>query len=92
LAPLSGEHLPGSTVDGDDAQLDISARGFWQKGQHAFFDIRVFNPFAATDMNQNLTASFITAEREKKRQYNRRVLEVEYILFYTTRLLSVRWL
>jgi len=43
LALLSGDHLPGSTIDGDDAWLDISARGFWQKGQHAFCDIRVFN-------------------------------------------------
>ena len=69
LALLSGDHLPGSTIDGDDAWLDISARGFWQKGQRAFCDIRVFNLFATTRMNQNLTASFITAEREKKQQY-----------------------
>ena len=29
----------------DEARLDVSARGFWQRGQRAFFDVRVFHPF-----------------------------------------------
>ena len=48
LQALSGEALSGSTNSSDEARLDVSARGFWQRGQRAFFDVRVFNPFALT--------------------------------------------
>ena len=73
LTLLTGEQLPASSIEGEEARLDICARGFWQKGQCAFFDVRVFSPFAAVHLNQNLKASFIMTEREKKRQYNRRI-------------------
>jgi len=49
-----------------EAQLDICARKFWQKGQHAFFDVSVFDPFADVHFNQNQKASFIMTEHEKK--------------------------
>ena len=42
----------------DKARLDISALGFWQRGQRAFFDVRVFNPFAKShpkSSTRNLT-------------------------------------
>ena len=29
-----------------EARVDISARGFWNRGQKAFFDLGVFNPLA----------------------------------------------
>ena len=65
--------IPASSTEGEEARLDICAREFWQKGQCACFDVRVFNPFVAVHLNQNLKASFIMTEREKKRQYTRRV-------------------
>ena len=37
LMPLTGEQLPNSANKSDDARADISARGFWQDGQKAFF-------------------------------------------------------
>ena len=43
LQPITREHLPASTIQGDDARLDVRARGFWRKGQNAFFDVRVTN-------------------------------------------------
>ena len=47
LSSLSGETLvPKSANISAEARLDISARGVWTTGQRAFFDVRVFNPFA----------------------------------------------
>ena len=79
LTTLTGEQLPPSTIQGDEATLDIVARGFWQRGQNAFYDVRIFNPFASSHLNQNLPSVFISQEKEKKRSYiNRRVIEVEH--------------
>ena len=55
LRPLTGEVLPNNNNSTDDARLDISARSFWQKGQRAFFDIRVFNPFAKSHLSPKPT-------------------------------------
>ena len=47
LAPLTGETFQlASSNTSDEARSDISARGFWIRGQTAFADIRVFNPLA----------------------------------------------
>ena len=54
LQPITGESLPPPANTDDEARLDISARGFWQRGAMAFFDVRVFNPFAKTHLNSNL--------------------------------------
>ena len=78
LTPLSGEILPPSANKADDARLDIAARGFWQRCEKAFFDVRIFNPYASTHRNQSLASSFKNNEKEKKRQYNERVVRVEH--------------
>ena len=60
LQPLTGELLRGgSAIVGDEARLDVRARGFWQTGQNAFFDIRVFNPLAKRHVGQELEKCFI---------------------------------
>ena len=41
FAPLTGEVLPPSTNSADDARVDIAARGFLQRCEKAFFDVRV---------------------------------------------------
>ncbi|CAB4036299.1 Hypothetical predicted protein [Paramuricea clavata] len=48
LTPLTGEVLPPSANSADHARVDIAARGFWQRCEKAFFDVRVFNPYAPT--------------------------------------------
>ena len=78
LIPLTGEVLPKSTKSSDDARLDIAARSFWQRGERSLFDVRVFNPFAPSYSKQKLSNAFLSNEREKKRAYNRRVIEVEH--------------
>ena len=79
LQQLTGESLHERTANiTDDACLDIAARGFWISGQRAFFDIRVFNPMARQYESQELNKAYEINEREKKRQYNERILEVEH--------------
>ena len=36
LQPLTGERLNGTSITDNEARLDISARGFWQRGEMAF--------------------------------------------------------
>ena len=47
LQPITSETFPlASNNTRDDARLDVKARGFWSRGQDAFFDVRVFYPNA----------------------------------------------
>ncbi len=64
LQPLSGEQLPPSTNITDEARLDLSVRSFWQRGQRAFYDVRVFNPFAPSYQNQRVQNLLIANEKE----------------------------
>ena len=42
LLPLTGENLHYRSANrSEEARLDVRARGFWERGQHAFSDIRV---------------------------------------------------
>ena len=59
------------------ARLDVHARGFWDRQQSAFFDVRVCHPNADSYRELSPKQIFQLHENEKKRQYSRRVLEVE---------------
>ena len=78
LQPLTGERLQSQANTEDEARLDVSARGFWQRGEMAFFDVRIFNPFAKTHLNAKLDTVFNSQELQKKRSYNERVIRVEH--------------
>ena len=47
----------------------------------AYFDVKVFNPYAKSYMNQSLEAAFKTGESTKKRAYNTRVIRIEHGTF-----------
>ena len=71
------KHKSANTEDG--ARLDIVAENFWGRNrQHAFFDVRVFNPFAQTHLNTPLAQCYRKQEMEKKRTYEERIREVEH--------------
>ena len=82
LLPLSGEMFNlRSTNTASEARLDISAPGIWNTVNKTFFDVRVFHPGAESNKAISIDAAFERHEQEKKRTYNRRVLEVEKATF-----------
>lgn len=78
LLRLEGEQLVYLTANvSNDARVDISARGFWTRGQRAFFDVRIFNPMAQCHRNLSLEAAHRRNEGEKTRAYAERVQNVD---------------
>ena len=89
LQPLTGENFPASTNTQDEARLDVRARGFRDNcDQDAFFDIRVFYPFAPTYQESSMVANYRQHEQKKRREYGLRVREVDQesftLLVFTT--------
>ena len=82
LNHVTGETFSHKTANTtDDARVDVSARGFWVRGQKAFFDVRIFNPTAKSYSAQTLSAAHKRSENEKKRSYNDRILQIEHGTF-----------
>ena len=82
LQPITGETFTRKTVIKDDgARLDVSARGFWTRGNKTYVDVKVFNPISKTSMNKQLKAVYKTNETMKKRCYNERILQIEHGTF-----------
>ena len=78
LNELTGEQFRETTANiKPEARLNVSARDFWVTHQKAFFDIRVFNPTARSYDDLDIKKCYEINEREKKKQYNERVLKVE---------------
>jgi hypothetical protein len=82
LQALSGESFQsrGATTD-EGARLDIVADSFWEGGQRAFFDVRVFNPCAVTYENSSLKSCYSRVERQKQTKFDERIREVEFGTF-----------
>ena len=66
-----------STNTSEDARVDVSARGFWTRGQYAFLDVRIFNPMANSYRGIELPRAHRKNEQEKRREYDERIREVE---------------
>lgn len=78
LVEVNGEVLQERTANVKrEARLDISALSFWTPGQRVFIDIRVFNLHAQRYRCSEMKRCFQSNEKEKKRQYNERVLQIE---------------
>ena len=78
LQQFTVKFLQHSTAAGNEVRLDISVRGFWEAGQMAFLDVRVFNPNAKRYANIELSKAYEINEKEKKKTYNKRILRVEH--------------
>ena len=78
LLPVEGEldNVKGAEK-GDKARMDVTALGFWGAWRRAFFDIRVFDPFAPSYAKKSLSSLFQTHEKEKKKKYGERIREIE---------------
>ena len=84
LVPVTGEQFglrSASTAD-SEARLDIAASGFFGgRFERAFFDVRVFSPFARSNHWGTLNAVYRRQEQEKRRKYGQRVRELEHASF-----------
>ena len=79
LLPVTGENFSNRTANTlTEARLDIRSRWFWDRGQQAFFDIRVFDPNGKRYLNSALPQCYGQNEKEKKRQYNESVLQIKH--------------
>ena len=80
--PLSGEDLSNWNANrSNEVRLDVRARGFWEGGQQAFFDLRVFDPSACRYLNKSLQYCHAINENDKKRAYNERALQIDHGTF-----------
>ena len=87
LQPLEGEIINGLTSV--NAIRDVRARGFWREGQNAFFDVRITNRNSESQRHLTSKKIFTKNEREKKRQCNNRIINIEHVTF-TTLVFSVK--
>ena len=69
LQPVTEERLTASTLLGDEPRPDVRARGFWQNGQNAYFDIRVTYADAESQRSVDIKKVLSKQEKEKKRHY-----------------------
>ena len=65
----------------DEARLDFRARGYWREGQNGYFDVCVTNADSASQINSSVKSVLRSHELKKKRNYNRRVMEVGHGTF-----------
>ena len=73
-------HLHAHTQDG--ARLDVAADGFGgSRFERAFFDVRVFNPYAPSNRQPQLSTTYRKHENIKKRAYDQRIRDVENSTF-----------
>ena len=67
LQPLNGEGFHHkSAITDENSRLDIRARGFWNRGQDAYFDVKVFHPNAPSYHTMDLPAIYNRHELGKK--------------------------
>lgn len=62
----------------DGARVDIAADNFWGDHQQVFLDVKVFNPHTPSYKKSSITSVYVQQEKEKKRQYQECIKEVEH--------------
>ena len=77
LQTLTGEKQSTGGNVSVEARADITARGFWYRGQRAFFDVKIFDPNAQRHENKTLKGCYELNEHKEKRDYNSRILNFE---------------
>ena len=83
LQPINGELLNGASANVQDgARLDIVANGVWGGPfERSYFDVKVFNPLAHSNIQPQLSTTYRNHEKAKKRLYEQRIREVEHSSF-----------
>ena len=76
LLPIGTTETRSSNL-ADKARLDVSAVGLWSAMERTFLDVRIFHPNSPSYADTSPQQLYIQHEREKKRCYNDRILQVE---------------
>lgn len=78
LEPLSGEIMEHKTAKRQpEARSDVRVRGFWGNKQNAFFEFRVFYPFASSYVPHSLSKLYKRFAGTRKREYEQRINQVD---------------
>ena len=78
LEPLSGEVFEHKSAKTDaDARSDTRVRGFWKRCRNAFFEFRVFYPFASTHKSKSPSKLYKQIADIRRREYSERIRNVE---------------
>ena len=74
LEPLTGEVLKLKSANrSDEARSDVRIRGFWGNRKDAFFEFRVFYPFALSYVLLAPDKAFDRVAKQRKREYEERI-------------------
>ena len=76
LMPLE-HNLMRNGNNAENACLDVSGIGVWGPFERTFLDIRVMHPNAPSYVDKSIDQVYIAHEKEKKRAYNERVIQME---------------
>ena len=76
--PLTGEVLISSANSSDKARLDVSARGFWQRGKRTFFDVRVLQSVCKESPQPETWHGFLEQWERQKATLQPAIIEVEH--------------
>ena len=80
LQPVRGETIDG--LSGNASRFDIRARDVWKAGQSVFFlDVVVINTQFPSQIYHTTKTSLKVHEQEKRRNYNRRIMNIEHSAF-----------
>ena len=80
LLPIGMVDIRGTNA-AEKARLDVSAVGLWSPQERTFVDVRVMHPNSQSYKNKPIEQLYLQHEKEKKRTYNQRVLQVEKASF-----------
>ena len=80
LLPIGGSNVSSSNHS-EKARLDVSAVGIWSPMERTFLDVQVVHPNAPSYRGKKIDKIYEQNEKEKKRSYNQRVIQVEKASF-----------
>ena len=80
LLPVGGSNITSSNTS-EKARLDVSAVGIWSPMERTFLDVRVVHPNAPSYRAKKIDKIYEQNEKEKKRTYNQRIIQVEKASF-----------
>ena len=80
LLPIESDRERGGNT-AEKARLDVAGVGVWGSHEKTFLDIRIMHPNSPSYLNKPIEHVYVQHEKEKKRAYNERVLQVEKASF-----------